>query len=500
MASPPVHDESASALLYKEWPSDMGFGYPQHPQAAGGIGHAQTDIQSIQAALPVALTAEQSTRKRKRGNDFAEQSSFSYQRSDLRTSLHASYVQQQMQTSSYHLRQCYSPSACLSPEPGYLCSSMPQFTAQSSHEGSQAQCSYSALDSCQYFQPGIAPELDYEGYLSQSTGAVTSPSSLQLTYKTCMVNLPIIDHRAARTLTYLRSGSEGESSCFNRSTSFPCEERVCTKDDCPETKVICPAEKIEAQFCDGNCAGRLCTGAGCPYDNDMSASLLCNWDPDNGVCNIPHQGTLHDNFGGSLEPLDPQNCLLQCVGLSPHGKQHFTNGNRFLCHDGNCPPFLDADICYDPSCIPHDEEAQCNGQHCNPALTRQDKLMEPMKAIHQHSTSGSSTPVSRDELDGSITSKTCLWVVGTAPEQLCDFTCQHGNELQKHLEETHFNPQKPQRSQKRPSSSTKKALICRWKNCKHHLQNKSFGQMQALRQHGYTHSGCKNYILHHYPY
>ena len=500
MASLPFHDDSISALLHKGWPLHSDFGYPQQSYAAGANGHAQPETQKIALIHPVALSVEHSIpRKRKRGNDFPEQPSSFHQRSDLRASSQASHVQQHMPTSAYHLQQHYSPSACPSSESGYLCSTTPQLTVQSHQDGCHLQRNYSALDSCQYFQPGIVPELDYEGYVSQSPAGLASPSSLQSANKICIGSLPILDHRAAHTLTYLRSGSDGDISCFNRSTSFPCEEQVCTKDDCPEAKVICPAEKIEAQFCDGNCAGRLCTGAGCPYDNNVPASLFCNLDPGNGVCNIPHQGALHGNFGGSMETLDPQDCLLQCGGLSPHGKAHTTYGDKFLCHDGDCPPFLDVGICYDPSCISPAELAQCYWQHWNPELTRQDNPMESMTTIHKHPPSVSSTPVSGDELEGSRASKTCLWVIDTASERICGFTCQHGNELQKHLEETHFDSQKPQRGQSKGSSSTKKALVCQWKDCKHHLQQKTFGQMQALRQHGYTHSGCTNKIFYQYP-
>jgi hypothetical protein len=369
-------------------------------------------------------------------------------------------------------------------------------------------------------------------YMGHQYPLATHTSACHVSEADC----PKPDHRAAHVLTVLRSGYDQGTSCFSGTMATLCQQQVCTKDDCPpDTQVRCPSEDIDIQQCDGNCAGRLCSGVGCPYNIPCALvqSPFETYDSpvdDLWSCASPHIPN-HRSAPSYRGPF-PQH----------YGFNYDTKGldHLFPCSDHHCQgstltqshpqPIIRNDIvcsttseccdlwepCEEPSCNFeefcnfHTQGDDCLLAHCDQASTILDKgkALNKVSPIPQPAldtghpfspinSSSNTTPFSTSDSDSktSGTKVMCKWVTNQSSGEVCGYCCEHGNDLQAHIEHVHINTpaSKVGARQKKGSSRQQKDLLCRWQGCKYHLQKKSFGQTQSLKQHTYTHSGCEFY-------
>ena len=343
---------------------------------------------------------------------------------------------------------------------------------------------------------------------------------------------PILESQAAHALTTLRSyQDQAEPHVDTCTTSLLCQQQACSKNDCPSsTQVICAAEEIEARFCDGNCAGSLCTGVGCPYNvdpygyhgfdhEDCSDFWSCQWACELETCNItsPYndnnlyhvahdQSNIHhfpEHLTASLQTFSPE--------MSKFGHPDHPDGKKMHCSIDEFAALMDADAAdvnwHFQSCHGQPDTFGRHWKNCQITDTTNDSLDQhyhsKTRPYISHSSSdirsspstdmsASSSPSRVQQHETNFNGYTCMWITDQVSRTICGFSCGHGNDMQTHIETTHINPQLSSVEPGRRKSLTKfpRSLSCRWKDCKHNLQKKTLRSTQALRQHVFTHSGC----------
>ena len=353
-----------------------------------------------------------------------------------------------------------------------------------------------------------------------------------LGYSTMTTESPVLENQAAHALTTLRSRQDRAQPFTDTcTTSLLCQQQACSKNDCPSSsQVICPAEEIEARFCDGNCVGSLCIGVGCPYNvdpygyhgfdhGDCSDFWACQWACDLETCNI----TSSDNENnpdyveyGQRDGQNNQECLTALVGRNPHevlrtNPTERQDDTEVHCSLDEFTALMDADeasidwrfqSCHNQ---PHISERHWKNSQVadttNGNINRHLHSKQRPGSSHSDSNlrSSSSTDVSASSsptlvqlLEANTDGYTCMWVMDQASGQICGFTCGWGNNMQAHIEANHIEPQLSGGESGRRKSAIKipRSLTCKWNNCKHNLQKKVLRSTQALRQHTFTHSGC----------
>ena len=416
-------------------------------------------------------------------------------------------------------------------------SPMDQIQPQFAIERGQLPCVYSSLQSYQCLMPETVSQQTPGAYALQYP---LTPSSTSATFLAgCPVSeaaCPKPDHRAAHVLTVLRSSQGSSPPCFIGGATTICQQQICTKDDCPpDTKFRCPSEDIEAQQCPGDCAGRLCNGAGCPYNttcalaqtayehpkvpnNDM---WICGLTYDTTICSPPARNgsiTKQVDFNGNMASLHSRDYSLAC-NFQKHPPEQNGLSQHHIADDFGCPlsqgcDFLgicEADPCdYNDFCHNQFQWDQCMWDDCSSTTAALEgggghaevsRLpSSPLEIVSDppSAKSASAVPSMPSESKGGVKhmATACLWIVDRSSGQLCGFSCDHCNDLQSHIERTHIEPQvvKSESGQKRASSRVPKSLLCRWEGCKHNEQKKTFRQTQALKQHVITHSRCMCFL------
>ena len=369
--------------------------------------------------------------------------------------------------------------------------------------------------------------------LESCPGYLSSDTTLNTLFTPVVpIAAPILESQAAHALTTLRSRQiQTQSYIDTCTTSLLCQQQACSKRDCPSSsQVICAAEEIEARFCDGNCAGSLCTGVGCPYNvdpygyhgfdhSDCSDFWSCQWACDLETCDITtsykdtsldpvadDRTNNHRSLGRLTEPVDT--ISQQLSGITP---QDYRASNEMHCSIYEITPLVDADAAdidwHFQSCHSQPDIFGCHWKNCQTAgsinnIADQHSLSKD-RPYRSHSNSDTrsspstdvftlSSPALIQQLKPNMEAYTCKWITDQGSRMICGFSCGHGNDMQAHIETNHIEPQLSSAELGRKKSLTKfpRSLSCHWQDCKHSLQRKTLRSTQALRQHIFTHSGC----------
>lgn len=386
----------------------------------------------------------------------------------------------------------------------------------------------------------LTPTHSFGDSSTETPSHSSSSASSFIQNSTSNTQHPILDHQAAHALTILRSSHDQAQihteTCL---TSTLCQEQACPKNDCPSnTQIICPAEEIEAQFCEGNCVGSLCTGVGCPYSTatitaydpygyhgydtgDCSDFWSCQWACDLDTCNIapPNnqislQCVTGNEFGpqqhGNYAPYFPD--PIERVEPVRTDYSNTNNENGMLCSIEAFADSIDLDEmvlnqhyqnCHNP--LP---SVECHWRHCPidmttglsvgqrsdiPRLqqsTTEEPDSRPSPSINNSPSSPLTYPLS---VDAKTNGYKCMWIVHQASGTLCSFTCHLGNDMQAHIESAHIDllPSTGGSSQRTNALRRSPLIICQWKDCKHSIQKKVLRSSKALKQHVFTHSRCE---------
>ena len=368
--------------------------------------------------------------------------------------------------------------------------------------------------------------------LSHHSSKTVLDPLLTPSYSITTAESPIRESQAAHALTTLRSRQDQAHLYIDTcTTSLLCQQQACSKNDCPSSsQVICAAEEIEARFCDGNCAGSLCTGVGCPYNvdpygyhgfdhEDCSDFWSCQWACDLETCNItsPYTGNnldyvAHDRSNNHHSPERLTTSVEEFAQefskiREPDGRAN----NEMRCSIYEFTALMDADAAdvdwHFQSCHGQPDTFGCHWKKCQTADSTNDSLDQhslsknrsyssypnsDIRSSPSTNISTSASPTLVQLLESKSDGYTCMWITDQVSRVICGFSCGHGNDMQAHIETNHIEPQLSSAELGRRKSLTKtpRSLSCRWKDCKHNLQTKTLRSTQALRQHVFTHSGC----------
>lgn len=444
-----------------------------------------------------------------------------------------SMLEGHMSNSEFSRPDYAPPSVACSQQQYHLELHMDELRSQFHTQRDQPPCIYSSHQSYPHFLPELTPQQAYEAYISQFQMPLSSSFSPVLAgCRVSEADCPKPDHRAAHVLTVLRSNQGSSPPCFIGGVTTICQQQICTKDDCPpDTQLRCPSKDVEAQQCPGDCAGRVCNGTGCLYGTACTVVQTsheypkvmnddmwpCGWPSNTMICNAPTPRcptARPFDFNGNMASLHSQDHSPACNGIylqkQPSEKTNLVQPhitNDFGCSLNQYCDFWE--VCEGDPCnycdVCHDQLRwdQCLWADCSLVTGNIEKGERPIdvqgnqvgRVSSQLPTkSTSAVPSMASESNGGAKhiATRCLWIVDSSSGQLCGFSCDHGNDLQTHIERAHIDPQvaKSETGHKRASSRVPKSLVCRWEGCKHHEQKKTFRQTQALKQHVITHSRC----------
>lgn len=371
-----------------------------------------------------------------------------------------------------------------------------------------------------------------------SYSPATRPSTSSGSIRRSSSSSQFFDQEAAQLLTQLSSCPE-EPSYLSSVSPFSCEQQsFCTKEDCPSgIRTYCPEEELEAEQCDGSCSGRFCMDANYTYNSSPtldqslqedsrrsshgSLGLACLWSFADDTCDqrLRNKEALSRHvFQAHISSQKALDCPLECGEVISHQqltrhlqKEHsqqdefpclirgceFKGNNEFEltehyacahpppggmeCHWGGC------DTTTLNLCMLSDHVLT---QHIDPISKSSAVSPSPSSPPTQSPIRLSSEPSDQHFQELQTSQKVCMWVNNQVSSTSCGLAFENGNELQKHIELHHIKKRRDL-SNDEPGKGTPKGsavLACLWMGCKQ--CRKTFRQVQDLRDHVKTHSGC----------
>ena len=306
---------------------------------------------------------------------------------------------------------------------------------------------------------------------------------------------------------------------------------------CPDVALFCGSEFL-AEHCalpNVMCDASGCIPEGLPHCNEGDCPPRVNsycrldacgqpWQEEEGTCVLNHadlsshtycedpgcSSSVQLNVSLPICGQEQSSCLqgqvLHCDLLSCHHQYVFHEGSPK--HLGSIPNFCDAQSCSeDAACIgdvcdcPKTPASMCRlsqpgGEWSSSPSTISDlseSLSRPLGGSTQQDPSNLANPMWIAPLNGHSVElqptvpnsgawKRCMWITNKESNDLCGYCCQGSDQLQNHLEQCHIKAQPSERYQ--PG-----CRVCSWHGCEHQTQQKTFRQVQHLKEHVMRHTG-----------